>query len=145
MNVIFMAGVKYTREMEDGVLKRTTDFFIVPAVSFTDAEAKITEEMATRTKQLFVISSIKRTKYSYVLTNDEGGAFYNVTVAYAVEEEKSTKKIKINMLVETSDIANVNDIVKNVMSGTVSEYEVLKVSLSPVLHVIEETQDELAQ
>ncbi len=139
MNVVFLAGVRYTRQDEQGNLKRITEFFIVPAISFTDVEAKLTEEMSSRTKGEFLVKSVKRTNYQYVLTNDEdGGTFYDVVVSYKTEEDSGKfKKIKINFLIETSDIDKVHGIVKEVLNDTISEFEVIKVSVSSIMHVIE--------
>ncbi len=49
MKAVYLAGVRYTRQLEDGNLKRVTEMFIVPAISFTDVETKLFEEMETRT------------------------------------------------------------------------------------------------
>jgi hypothetical protein len=138
MNAVFSAGVKYTRQNEDGTFKRVTEFFIVSAISFTDVEAKLTEEMAQRTQGEFLVSSIKRTNYQYVLTNEEDeGTFCHATISYKMEDEGSKKKIKINFLIEVSDIEKVHGIIKNQMDGTIADFEVIKVEISPIMHVID--------
>jgi hypothetical protein len=138
MNAVFSAGVKYTRQNEDGTFKRVTEFFIISAISFTDVEAKLTEEMSKRTQGEFLVSSIKRTNYQYVLTNEEDeGAFCHATISYKLEDEGSKKKIKINFLIEVSDIEKVHGIIKNQMEGTIADFEVIKVEVSPIMHVID--------
>jgi hypothetical protein len=138
MNTIFSAGVKYHRQNEDGTFKRVTEFFCVSAISFTDVEAKLIEEMAQRTKGEFLVNSIKKTNYEYVLTDeDNGGTFYHASVSYKIEGEEKAKKVKINFLIEQSDIDKVQGVVKKVLEGTIAEFEITKVSISPIMHVIQ--------
>ena len=143
MKAVYLAGVRYTRQLEDGNLKRVTEMFIVPAISFTDVETKLFEEMETRTKGEFSVVSIKKTNYQYVLTNEnDSGTFYHAVVSYKVEDEESKKKIKIDFLVETRNIDNVNDIINTVLRDSISEYKLIKVVESPVMHVLEEKEIE---
>jgi regulator of protease activity HflC (stomatin/prohibitin superfamily) len=143
MRAIYLAGVRYTRQQENGDLKRVTEMFIVPAISFTDVETKLFEEMETRTKGEFSVVSIKKTNYEYVLTSDDGGLFYHVVVSYKNDDEEKKKTFKLNFLIETSDIEKVNEIVNNVLKESIAEYKIVKVAESPVMHVIEEVREEL--
>jgi hypothetical protein len=144
MRAVYLAGVRYTRQLEDGNLKRVTEMFIVPAISFTDVETKLFEDMETRTKGEFSVASIKKTNYQYVLTNEkDSGTFYHAVVSYKVEDEESKKKIKIDFLIETSNIDNVYEIVNDVLKDSISEFKLTKVVESPVMHVLEEKEVEV--
>lgn len=139
MNVVFSSGVRYTKQMEDGSFKRVTDFYLVPAISFTDAEAKLIEEMSSKTKSEFFIKSLKRTNYQYVLTNDEdSGSFYDVSISYKVEQDNGKiKKYKILFLIETSNLDSIHAIIKDALRDTVSDWEVTKINVSAITNVIE--------
>jgi hypothetical protein len=140
MNSLFTVSVKYLKLAENGDgYKKMNETFLVNAVSFTDAEAKITEEMGMRTKEEFLVQSIKRENYSYVLTNDEdGGYFFNAVVSYSSldDDGENQKKIRLNMCVETSTIDKVNEIVAKVLEDTV-DYNLIKVSLTKIIYVIQ--------
>lgn len=140
MNSLFSVSVKYLKLAENGDgYKKMNETFLVNAVSFTDAEAKITEEMLMRTKEEFLVQSIKRENYSYVLTNDEdGGYFFNAVVSYSSldDDGENQKKIRLNMCVETSTIDKVNEIVAKVLADTV-DYNLIKVSLTKIIYVIQ--------
>jgi hypothetical protein len=133
-------NVKYLKLSEKGDgYKKMNETFLVNAVSFTDAEAKITAEMVMRTKEEFLVQAIKRENYSYVLTNDEdGGNFFNAVVSYSSldDDGENQKKIRLNMLVETSNIENVSDIVGKVLTDTV-DYNLIKVGLTKIIYVIQ--------
>ena len=42
----FECKVKYEKTLENGLVKKTTDTFLVDAVNFTEAENRITAEVA---------------------------------------------------------------------------------------------------
>lgn len=140
MNSVFSVSVKYLKLVEGGEgYKKMNEMFLVHAVSYTDAEAKITEEMQTRTKEEFYIQSIKRENYAYILTNDEdGGYFFNAVVSYSSldDDGENQKKIRLNMCVETSHIDKVSEILSKVLEDTV-DYNLNKVSLTKIIYVIE--------
>ena len=140
MNSVFSVSVKYLKLVEGGEgYKKMNEVFLVNAVSYTDVEAKITEEMKMRTKEEFFITGIKREKYSYVLTNDEdGGYLFNAVVSYSSldEDADNQKKITMNMCVETSHIDKVSEIVSNVLKDTV-DYTLKKVIETKIIYVIQ--------
>jgi hypothetical protein len=140
MNSIFSVSVKYLKLAENGEgYKKMNEVFLVNGVSYTDVEAKITEEMQMRTKEEFFIQSIKREKYSYVLTNDEdGGYFFNAVVSYSSldDDGENQKKITMNMCVETSNIDKVSEIVSDVLKDSV-DFTLKKVIETKIIYVIQ--------
>jgi len=140
MNSVFSVSVKYLKLVEGGdAYKKMNEVFLVNGVSYTDVEAKITEEMQMRTKEEFFITSIKREKYSYVLTNEEdGGYFFNAVVSYSSldDDGENQKKITINMCVETSHIDKVSEIVSRGLEGTV-DFSLKKVIETKIIYVIQ--------
>jgi hypothetical protein len=140
MNSVFSVSVKYLKLVEGGEgYKKMNEVFLVNAVSYTDVEAKITEEMQMRTKEEFYITNIKREKYSYVLTNDDdGGYFFNAVVSYSSldDDGENQKKITMNMCVETSHIDKVSEIVADVLKDSV-DYTLNKVNVTKIIYVIQ--------
>ena len=45
MNSYFEVGVRYDKTMEDGVIRKVTENYLLDALSFTEAEKRATEEM----------------------------------------------------------------------------------------------------
>ena len=140
MNSVFSVSVKYLKLVEGGEgYKKMNEVFLVNGVSYTDVEAKITEEMQMRSKEEFFITNVKRENYAYVLTNDEdGGYFFNAVVSYSSldDDGENQKKIRLNMLVETSNIDNVSEIVSKVLTDTV-DYSLTRVGLTKIIYVIQ--------
>lgn len=140
MNSVFSVTVKYLKLAENGDgYKKMNEVILVNGVSYTDVEAKITEEMQTRTKEEFYIQNIKREKYAYVLTNNEdGGYFFIANVAYSSldDDGENNKKITLSMCVETSHIDKVSEIVSKVLEDTV-DFSIKKVMETKIIHVIQ--------
>ena len=64
MHTWFECKIRYERVMENGMNKKVTEPYLVDALSFTEAEARIIEEMTPFISGEFTISDIKRANYS---------------------------------------------------------------------------------
>lgn len=59
----FECKIRYEKIMENGVNKKVTEQFLVDALSFTEAEARIISEMTPFISGEFTVSNIKRANY----------------------------------------------------------------------------------
>ena len=64
MHTWFECKIQYEKTMENGMNKKVTEPYLVDALSFTEAEARIIEEMTPYISGEFTVSDIKRAKYS---------------------------------------------------------------------------------
>ena len=46
MNTWFECGIRYPKTMENGLIKKVTEAYVVPALSFSEAEAVIIKEIS---------------------------------------------------------------------------------------------------
>ena len=139
MNNLFSVNVKYLKPKEgtDG-FKRVNETYLVNAVSFTDAEAKTVAEMELRSIYEFQVDSIKREKYSYVLTNDkDGGMWFNASIeSNTTEEGETPKKLRMSLCIESSHIDKVSEIVSKVLEGSF-DFSLKKVIETKIIYVIQ--------
>ncbi len=70
----FECKIRYEKVMEDGKNKKVTEPYLVDALSFTEAEARIIEEMKPFITGEFTVSDIKRANYTELFTSDEDTA-----------------------------------------------------------------------
>ena len=61
MNSWFTVKVKYTKQLENGSFKRVSEPYLLAAMTFTDAEARIYEELGTTIRGEFQVTGIART------------------------------------------------------------------------------------
>lgn len=66
----FECKVHYDKTMENGSIKKVNEPYLVDALSFTEAEARIIEEQTPFISGEFTVSAVKRTKISEIFRDD---------------------------------------------------------------------------
>lgn len=137
----FETKVRYEKTMDDGREKNVTEVFVVDALSFTEAETKITEEMSAYTSGETFIKAITRAPYSEVLFSDDSkdDKWYRVKLAFITLDERTEKEKKtlVTYLFQAANIDKARAYVKEVMDKTAIDYEVVSISETPVLDIFE--------
>ena len=73
MATYFETKVKYDRTLDTGAQKTVTEPYLVDALSFTEAEARIIEMMTPfATTGELAVTAVKRVKLDDILFNDGG-------------------------------------------------------------------------
>ncbi len=134
MNNWFECKVKTEKTLEDGTQKKVTEPYLVDALNFTEAEARIIKEITPYCNGELEVANIRRVKYSEMFTNDVDSAdkWYKVKAMFITYDEKSQaeKKSASFILVQASDFQNAVDTFVNGMRGSMADYEI---------HTIQET------
>ena len=134
----FECKVTFLKTLENGKEKKVTECYIVNAVSFTDAEAKITEHMSAYLSVPFEVKSIRKYKIAEIVPMGSGDTYFKCKLNFITLEEKSglEKKTAVNMLVNatTLDVAKSNLV--NHMKGTLSDYSIEKIEETKIIGVI---------
>lgn len=92
MNTWFTVKVKYTKQLEDGRLKRVTEPYLVDAVSFTDAEARIYEEIGSSVQGEFSITGISKTDFADIFYYEDAEDWYKCKLTYISVDADSGKE-----------------------------------------------------
>lgn len=126
MALWFECKVRYDKMMENGAVKTVTEPYLVDAVSFTDAEARISEKIAPYISGDFSISAEKKTKIAEIFFNEDGDRYYMVKVNFITLDEKSGKEKKTSslILVQASDFEDALKKFNEGMKGTMADYEI---------------------
>lgn len=66
----FLCKIRYEKTMEDGLQKKVTEQYVVDALSFTEAEARIIEQMSRYISGQFDVVEIDRCKFGEVFFQD---------------------------------------------------------------------------
>jgi hypothetical protein len=123
---------------DDGKQKKVTDTYLVDALSFTEAEARIIQEVRPYMTGEFIVSNIKRSRIYEIFEAPTGDRWYRAKVLFVVlDQEKGTeKKIPSTMLVQAGDIKEALNRLEEGMKGTMSDYEIAMITDTPLLDVI---------
>lgn len=139
-----MCGIRYPKVMENGTQKNVTEQYLLSAISFSDAEVKIIEEMSPYLNGEFVVSTIKRVNYTEVFQTDDSEAdlWFKCKINLITLNEKTCveKKAPCYILVQASDMEDVYGKLHERMKGTISDYQIASVSETNICDIITEHQ-----
>lgn len=112
MNSYFEVGVRYDKTMEDGVIRKVTENYLLDAISFTEAEKRATEEMKAYISGEFRVVTEKITNIAEVVTTDDVNAdkFYKVKHSLiTIDETAKEKKQAQYIIIQASSVDDARD------------------------------------
>ena len=137
----FEAKIRYEKMMEDGILKKVTETYVIDALSFGEAEKRILEEMTSYVSGEVEVCALKIAPYKEIFFADSNmdDKWYVAKLAFITIDEKTDKekKTRVCYLVNAG---NINAAVKNIeeqMAGTMIDYDTFNVSETQILDVFE--------
>jgi len=89
MALWFECKVRYDKMQENGMVKKVNEPYLVDALTFTEAEARIIEEMKPFISGEYSISSEKKTRISEIFFNEGAYRYYLVKVNFITLDENS--------------------------------------------------------
>ncbi len=142
----FECKVRYDKLQENGAAKKVTEPYLVDALSFTEAESRITEEQRPFISGEFSVSAVKRTKIAEIFFNDEGDRWYLVKVGFITIDEKTAveKRSVSQILVQASGFKKALDNFLEGMKGTMADYEIVSITETPLMDVYKMKVEESA-
>ncbi|MDD2437888.1 MAG: DUF4494 domain-containing protein [Massilibacteroides sp.] len=125
----FECKVTYEKVLENGMQKKVTEPYLVDALSFTEAEARIIEEIRPYISGEFTVTGIKRARLSELFFNENGDRFYRIKVYFITLDEKSgaEKKTAAQMLAQASTLKEAIAVLEDGMKGTMADYVIASV------------------
>ena len=140
----FECKVRYIKTDENsGKEKKVTEPYLVDAVSYTEAEKRIHDEMESMIRGEFQITNIRKADYSEILPDDAGDRWYKCKVSHLSIDEKAGKEKKVNsqMLVMANDVKEAYDNLMKGLSDMVVDFEVISIAESPIKDIFPYTVD----
>lgn len=137
MNSWYTVKVKYTKQLDDGRLKRVNEPYLVDAVSFTEAEARIYEELAAYIRGDFAISGISKVEFADIFHYDDADDWYKCKVSYISVDADSGKEKKVvqNFLISAHSVKEACQRLEESLSGMMVSYDIPSVMLSPIIDI----------
>ena len=139
MHTWFEGKIRYEKIADNGMNKKVTEPYLVDALSFTEAEARLIEEMTPFISGEFTVSDIKRANYSEVFPSDaeEADKWYKCKLMFITLDEKSgaEKKNATHILVQAADFREAVKRVDECMKGTLADYEIASVQETAIMDV----------
>lgn len=135
----FEVKIQYQKMQEDGKEKKVTEQYVVEAISFTEAETRITEEMTNYTDGEFDIVSEKIAPYNEIFISDNStdDKWFVSKVGFITLDEKTAKEKKqtFRYLVQAATSELAMYYTKEMFSHGMSDYSIDSVQDTPTLDV----------
>lgn len=135
----FECKIKYDRTLENGLVKKVNEPYLVDALNFTEAERRIIEEVAPFMTGEFQVSDIKRARFAEIFesTDESADRWFKGKLVFVTLDEKSGKEKKSshNVLIQAADL---RDAVKRLdlgMKGSMMDYIIASVTETPIMDV----------
>jgi len=142
----FECKIAYEKVMEDGLQKKVTENYVVDALSFTEAEKRIMEEMSSYISGEFTIKDIKIAPYKEIFFSEDAMAdrWYKAKLQFITIDEKTEKEKRssVNYLVQAGTLNGAVKNIDEVMGGTMNDYVTASVAETTLMDVFEYKKSE---
>ena len=145
MNTWFTVKVKYTKQLDDGTFKRVSEPYLLAAMTFTDAEARIYEELGSIIRGEFTVTNIARTEYHDIFYYEDADLWYKCKVTYQSEGDgleiesdlnpKKVKKVSQNFLVTATSVKEAFERIQESLSTLMVDYQIPSIILTPIVDI----------
>lgn len=133
----FECKVSYGKTLNTGIQKTVKESFLVDALSFTEAEGRIIEEIRPFVTGEFTVSAIKRANYSEVYFDETGDRWFRCRVAFiSIDEKTGVEKLTpTNILVQATEHSQAVENLNICMKGTMADWRIIAVNETSLLDV----------
>ena len=137
----FECKIRYEKIMEDGLPKKINDVYVVDALSFSEAEERIIEEMSSYISGEIEIVDVKIAPYREIFFADDNLAdqWFKAKLSFITIDERTDKEKRTSMmyLVNAGNISSAINNIGEVMSGTMIDYITTSISATKIFDVFE--------
>lgn len=137
---LFEVKVKYDKIVENGLIKKIPEQYVVDALSFTEAEERITKEIAVFSSGEFEVTDIKKARITEVIESEDAAAdkWYKARVAFIIIDEKSEKEKRAvqTMLVQGTTLQTALSTLEKYLSSGMQDWLIVGLTETQIMDVI---------
>lgn len=141
----FEVKVKYTKVDEDGRQRKVSKLYLLDAVSFTEAESRIIEELREIIQGDFYIEAIKKSNITELVESKDGNddKWFKAKVAIIDADSISGREKKTNWyhLVAGENVDKALENLQKSLSTYVVPFEIVQVGDSNIMDVFPYFED----
>lgn len=142
----FECKVRYDKTLENGLIKKTTETYLVDALSFTEAEKRFIEEITPFMSGEFLVTDIKRARISELFDSGDlnDDRWFKARVAFITLDEKSgvEKRTVQTVLVQANELHRALTRLDEGMKGTLGEWVIVSIAETAIIDVFKFKADE---
>ncbi|MFY7786644.1 MAG: DUF4494 domain-containing protein [Thermoflexibacteraceae bacterium] len=132
----YLCKIQYMKQLEDGKMKIVSEDYLIDAVSFTDAEARI-YKLVSATINEFNIVGVRKTNFRDVFNYDDTEKWFKCKMSYLAVDEGSGKEKRINsyMLVSADNPKQAYERLEEQMAAMIVPYDITDVNATTIVEV----------
>ena len=144
MRTWFLCRVKYAKENEQGLLKNVSEQYLVDAVSFTEAEARIYDMLGSTIRGDFQVTNISKSNFVDVFHYEDIDIWHKCKITYVIADADSGKEKKVTqyMLVTAHNVKEAYERIHESLNNMLVTFRVPDVTESPIVEVFPYEKDE---
>ena len=135
----FECKVRYDKTLESGLIKKTTETYLVDALSFTEAEKRFIEEIEPFITGEFTVTDIKRARLSDLFDSDDANddRWFKARIAYISLDEKTgvEKRTLQTALIQANEFHRALKRLDEGMKGTLGEWVIVSITETAIIDV----------
>lgn len=135
----FECTVSYEKVQENGTQKRITEKYVVEALSFTEAEANITNQIVNCVSGELKVKGIVPAQYNEIFFSDADSddCWFKVKVKFITLDERSSKEKYTNViyLVQGSDISTAKANIEKDLNRSIADCNLSGINETKILDV----------
>lgn len=137
----FEVKLRYEKIQDDGSQKKITEQYVIDALSYTEAENSIIEEMSSYIAGEFSITDLKHTAYHEIFFSDKNNddRWFKVKLQYITLDEKTAKEKRTSVmyLYQAHTLPQAVEYIQEVMGKTMSDYVIVTIQETQIIDVFE--------
>ena len=146
MNTWFKVKVKYTKQLESGSFKRVSEPYLLSAMTFTDAEARIYEELGSFIRGEFSVMGITREDIQDIFQYDDADTWFKCKISYDNIDDDGDKKRTVtqNFLVSAKTVKDSYERIEESLETLMLDYQIISIVASPIVEIFPYKEEEVA-
>ena len=146
MNTWFKVKVKYTKQLESGSFKRVSEPYLLSATTFTDAEARIYEELGSFIRGEFSVMGITREDIQDIFQYDDADTWFKCKISYDNIDDEGDKKRTVtqNFLVSAKTVKDSYERIEESLETLMLDYQIISIIASPIVEIFPYKEEEVA-
>jgi hypothetical protein len=139
----FKCVAQYVKIDDDGRERKVSEAYLVDAVSYTDAEARIIAELATMVRGEFQVKQITQTNICEIFPHEDGQWFFTGKISIVTIDEKAGKEKKISesFLIAADDMKEALKRLEDGLAYVLIPYQITALSVSNIVDVFPYFED----
>ncbi|GJM61099.1 DUF4494 family protein [Persicobacter diffluens] len=137
MNNWFLCKVKYRKEDDKGILKNISEAYLVDALSFTEAESRIHEELGSVIRGEFQVTNMSKSRIVDVFEYPDTDNWHKCKVTYVMidEEAKKEKKVSNLMIVSAANVKEAYERIQESLSSMLVPFQIPEIAETPIVEI----------